>query len=189
MGRSRHVVRHGSALILTILSAFVGLLSVSAANIGVLVPACFFPGTGGPGGVGDGWASMASAGSTISVTAILNPESGPEPGPANPNYVTAMMNLELAGGKVVACIDTDDGAIPLATVEGEITTYRSQYGNLSFNPISTCPGTACAWPLHFEHLLPHTSPFFVFQESPASPRRISLASAAVISLKEPVVKE
>jgi Spherulation-specific family 4 len=136
MRGSRHAGHYVSALILTILSVFVGSPSVYADNIGVLVPAYFYPGTGGTGGVGDGWAAMASAAGTISVTAIFNPDSGPLPGPPDPNYITAMTNLELAGGKVVAYIYTDYGAIPLATVEGEITTYLSQYGNLSSHPIS-----------------------------------------------------
>ncbi len=39
-----------------------------------------------------------------------------------------MTNLENAGGKVVAYVYTDNGNIPLATVEGQISTYISQYG-------------------------------------------------------------
>jgi hypothetical protein len=41
------------------------------------------------------------------LTAIFNPGSGPLPAPADPNYVTAMTNLESAGGKAVACVYTD----------------------------------------------------------------------------------
>ena len=98
----------------------------------VLVPAYFKPGTGGSGGPGetDGWAQMTAAASQIPVTAIFNPNSGPLPGPADPNYVAAMTNLENAGGKVVAYVPTFYTATPLATVEGYITTYISQYGNL-----------------------------------------------------------
>ncbi len=55
--------------------------SARAGGVGVLVPSYFYPGTGGPGGVGDGWAAMAAAASQIPVTAILNPDSGPLPGP------------------------------------------------------------------------------------------------------------
>jgi Spherulation-specific family 4 len=110
--------------------------TVAAGDMRVLVPAYFYPGTGGPGGVGDGWAAMAAAASQVSVTAIFNPDSGPLPGPVDPNYVTAMTNLELAGGKSVAYIYTDYGHTPLATVEGEISTYLGQYGNLTSNPVS-----------------------------------------------------
>ena len=68
--------------------------TVAAGEMRVLVPAYFYPGTGGPGGVGDGWSAMAAAASQISVTAIFNPDSGPLPGPPDPNDVTALTNLE-----------------------------------------------------------------------------------------------
>ena len=104
--------------------AFAGLMgsppSARADRVGVLVPSYFYPGTGGPGGVGDGWAALAAAASQIPVTAILNPDSGPLAGPADPNYVNAMTNLENAGGHVVAYVFTNDGNTPLATVEGQI---------------------------------------------------------------------
>jgi len=41
-----------------------------------------------------------------------------------------MTNLEAAGGKVVAYVYTDYTNIPIATVEGEISTYITQYGKL-----------------------------------------------------------
>jgi hypothetical protein len=111
--------------------AFATTLAIpSASHAGVLVPAYFYPGTGGPGGVGDGWAAMASAAATIPVTAVLNPNSGPLPGPADQNYVNAMTNLEAAGGSVVAYIHTSYAGRLLATVEGEANTYITQYGSL-----------------------------------------------------------
>src|SRR5579863_9893894 len=102
----------------------------SASDAGMLVPAYFYPGTGGPGGAGDGWAAMAAAAATIPVTAVFNPNSGPLPGLADPNYVNALTNLEAAGGSVVAYIHTSYGGQPLATVEGEVNLYISQYGPL-----------------------------------------------------------
>lgn len=115
---------------------FIGALSIlfvapcQAGSIGVLVPSYFYPGGGGPGGAGDGWSAMTAAASQISVTAILNPNSGPVSGPADPNYITAMTNLENAGGKVVAYVYTNNGGTPLATVESEVSTYINQYGSL-----------------------------------------------------------
>lgn len=96
---------------------------------GILVPSYFYPGTGGAGG-GDGWAQMASAAAQVPLTAILNPNSGPLSGLADPKYANAMTNLELAGGSVVAYVFTDGGNAPLGTVEGQITTYLTQYGAL-----------------------------------------------------------
>jgi len=102
----------------------------SANTQGIIVPAYFYPGTGGPGGVGDGWAAMAAAAGQVPVTAVFNPDSGPLPGPADPNYVTAMTNLENAGGRAVGYVYTNDGGTPLTAVESQISTYVSQYGSL-----------------------------------------------------------
>lgn len=96
----------------------------------MIVPAYFYPGTGGPGGLGDGWAAMTVAAASVPVTAIFNPNSGPLPGPPDPNYANAMRNLQNAGGHVVAYIYTDYGKIPHVTVEAEVSTYIAQYGGL-----------------------------------------------------------
>jgi hypothetical protein len=112
--------------------ALVGTLGSPAparAELGALIPAYFYPGTGGTEGYTNGWAEMAAAAGTIPITAIFNPASGPG-GSVNSDYVKAITNLENAGGKVVAYIDTDYGAIPQATVLNEVNIYRSQYGSL-----------------------------------------------------------
>ena len=46
-----------------------------AGQVGIIVPSYFYPGTGGPGGSGDGWASMAQAAATVPITAILKSPS------------------------------------------------------------------------------------------------------------------
>ena len=101
-----------------------------ADGLGIIVPAYFYPGTGGPGGVGDGWATMAAAAAKVPITAVFNPDSGPLPGPADPNYVAALSNLDNAGGKTVAYVYTGNGTVPLATVESQASTYLTQYGGL-----------------------------------------------------------
>ncbi len=126
--------RNRFSLTLPLLFAGIALFgsptSAEAGKLETLVPAYFYPGTGGAGGVGDGWAQMATAAQQIGVTAILNPNSGPLPGPADLNYVNAMTNLELAGGKVVAYVSTKYTVNSLATAEGNISTYITQYGGL-----------------------------------------------------------
>jgi hypothetical protein len=117
------------AACVTILAMAVAPAAAQAGALGVIVPSYFYPGTGGPGGVGDGWAAMTAAASQIPVTAILNPNSGPGPS-ADSNFVTALTNLEGAGGKAIAYIYTDYGNAPLATVESQVNTYISQYGPL-----------------------------------------------------------
>ena len=123
----------GRVLLAALASAL--LMSIAAsparASIGALVPAYFYPGTGGVNDIGDGWAEMASAAHTISVTAIFNPDSGPVPGPdPNPDYVHAITTLETAGGHVVAYVPTTFGVRPLSAVEADIQTYLTQYGGL-----------------------------------------------------------
>jgi hypothetical protein len=117
---------------------------------GVLVPAYFYPGTGGTEGYSDGWAQMAAAAGQVPITAIFNPNSGPLPGPADPNYVTALTNLENAGGRVVAYVPSGFGSTPLGdpstpgTIAYDIHTYITQYGSLidSFfiDQMSVLPG-------------------------------------------------
>ena len=77
---------------------------------------------------------MAAAAAKVPITAIFNPDSGPVAGPPSAAYTAAFTQLEAAGGKVVAYVYTDngnaDGTASLSKVEGEISTYISQYGSL-----------------------------------------------------------
>ena len=84
-----------------------------AGVLGLLVPAYFYPGTGGPGGVGDGWSSLSSASASVPLIAIFNPNSGPAPGPPDPNYVQAMTQVEKAGGQIVAYAYTGGGTVTI----------------------------------------------------------------------------
>jgi hypothetical protein len=88
----------------------------------VLVPAYIYPTPGGA------WDQMAAAASKVSITAILNPDSGPGSG-VDPNYVAAVNKLQAAGGRVIGYVHTsyDDGSISLATVEPQINDYRAWY--------------------------------------------------------------
>jgi Spherulation-specific family 4 len=106
------------------------LPTLCAADTGLIVPSYFYPGTGGPGGVGNGWAAMDTAAAQVPLIAVFNPDSGPLPGPADPNYVNALTNLENAGGKVAAYVFTNNGNTPLTSVESQISTYLTQYGHL-----------------------------------------------------------
>jgi hypothetical protein len=97
--------------------------------VGIIVPAYFAPGSGGPGGAGDGWAAMAAAASQVRITAIFDPNSGPASS-ASSAYASAFTQLEAAGGKVVAYVSTVNATASLSSVESQISTYINQYGNL-----------------------------------------------------------
>jgi hypothetical protein len=91
-----------------------------AGPLQVLVPAYFYP-VGNPY-----WGELTTAASSIGVTAILNPASGPGTS-ADPNYVTAVNNLRAAGGHVVGYVPTFFGARSEAEVEADIQRYISFY--------------------------------------------------------------
>jgi hypothetical protein len=131
MYRSRGILRRIFPFVVVAVAAIVdlGLPRPARASLGVLVPSYFYPGTGGAGGTGDGWAQMAAAAQDVSVTAIFNPNSGP--GAAqDPNYAAAMANLENAGGKVIAYVYTNHTGVSEASVEAQISAYINQYGKL-----------------------------------------------------------
>lgn len=77
------------------------------AEIGVLVPAYFYPVAGSP------WDDLVDAAGTIPVTAILNPASGPG-GAQDSNYVAVVDALRAAGGAVVGYVHSSWGSRPLA---------------------------------------------------------------------------
>src|SRR3954467_8305152 len=87
----------------------------------LLVPSYFYP-----TGAGDNWSRMNSAAAQVSLTAILNPASGPGTG-VDSNYVHSLQSLHAAGGNVIGYVSTSYAARPLATVETEIDKYMSWY--------------------------------------------------------------
>jgi Spherulation-specific family 4 len=103
-------------------------------TMNVLVPSYIYPKAGGA------WDQMAADAKTVSITAILNPASGPGtvpnsdaqkgpfPGPDS-NYQAAVSKLQLAGGQVIGYIHTsyDDGTISLATIKNEMLAYQNSY--------------------------------------------------------------
>ncbi len=99
--------------------AFLGAeLHLPANPIGIMVPAYFYP--------GPLWTSMNAAAVQVPLTAIMNPNSGPDTS-SDPNYVSAVNALRSAGGKVIAYIHTSYGSRTLSTVESEVDTYLSWY--------------------------------------------------------------
>ena len=89
-------------------------------GIGILVPAYFYPMSGGY------WDQLAAAAERVPLMAILNPDSGP--GSAfDPNYGAAVDKLRAAGGAVIGYVDTAYGTGGLTQVEADINAYMSWY--------------------------------------------------------------
>lgn len=171
-----------------VLSAALQLPSVSlAASLGITVPAYFYPGSGGPEGVGDGWAAMATAAGKVPLTAIFNPDSGPVPGPADPSYVQAITQLEQAGGKVIAYVDTAYGALPLSAVENNISTYIGQYGKLVngifLDDVNVLPGTLSYYAA-LNTYIKGLSPSYLVASNPGQPFLNGVTPADYLSVAD-----
>ena len=92
--------------------------NVSAALLGIMVPAYFYP--------GPLWTSLNSAAARVPLTAIMNANNGP--GAAqDANYVAAVNSLRAVGGKVTGYVYTSYGTRPLAQVEADIDRYLAWY--------------------------------------------------------------
>jgi Spherulation-specific family 4 len=101
---------------LTLLVAGTG--QADAGTVTALVPAYFYPGSN--------WDMLDQAAGIIPVEAIMNPASGPGSS-VDPNYVTAVNNLQSAGGKVLGYVPTTFGTRSLAAVESDINFYVNNY--------------------------------------------------------------
>jgi len=106
----------------------------AAGTLQALVPAYFYP-TGNPY-----WGELDTAASQISVTAIMNPNSGPGPS-VNSDYVTAVNSLQAAGGRVLGYVYTDYGNRSEADVKADINAYINFYhiNGIFFDQQSTDP--------------------------------------------------
>lgn len=93
----------------------------------ILVPAYFYPNPSGDNYWGK-LANMANDGQ--SVTAILNPNSGPSTS-VDANYTNAVNTLVAAGGKVVGYVASTYGARDIAEVKADIQAYLTQYPSVT----------------------------------------------------------
>ena len=100
-----------------------------AGNMRILVPAYFNPGAGGTEGQTDGWAQLTESAGKVGVTAIFNPNDGPDSS-AYPENAAAVSAFRRAGGKVVAYVYTGWGGMPIGVVESQIQAYLDQYPGL-----------------------------------------------------------
>jgi hypothetical protein len=109
---------------LILLTAFAapGLLVAAENTPSLLVPAYFYP-------VGSGatdWARLTAAAGQVSITAIINPDSGAGRS-FDPNYGAAISTFKAAGGTVLGYISTDWGLRSLPSVQADIDKYTDWY--------------------------------------------------------------
>lgn len=97
---------------------FAFVWKASAAPLGIVVPAYFYPGSL--------WSSMNWAAGRVPVVAIMNPNSGPGT-TRNSDYVAAVNGLRAAGGKVIGYVSTSYGKRLATDVQADIDRYFSFY--------------------------------------------------------------
>jgi Spherulation-specific family 4 len=119
------LVKFACALALTATLSTFGPLPgtmVRADEVIALVPAYFYPSY-----LGSPWDDLTTAAARIPIEAIMNPDSGPGPG-VNSDYVTAVQNLQAAGGKVIGYVATGYGARASGDILNDISNYVDWYG-------------------------------------------------------------
>ena len=151
----------------------------------LLVPAYFDPGFGGSEGRTDGWAQLTDSAGKVAITAILNPNDGPNTG-ADPSYDAALSAFRLAGGKVVAYVDTAYGRVPISAAEGQIAAYLDQYPGLIdgffLDAMSNLPSEESYYQILYDYIKTQGSAYRVIGNPGASTTESYLSAAAAESL-------
>ncbi|MEM8493930.1 MAG: spherulation-specific family 4 protein [Planctomycetota bacterium] len=102
--------------------AGLGISSAAADELGLIVPAYFYP-----GGTGLGyWNDLNDAAQDVPILAIMNPGSGPGNG-IDPNYTAAVDSLRSAGGMVIGYVSTAYTDRSLSSVQSDIDDYVNWY--------------------------------------------------------------
>ena len=95
--------------------------SLTAAPLGIMVPAYFYP------TISNYWSQLDYAAARVPLIAILNPDSGPGSS-IDPNFVTVVTNLHKAGGKLIAYVATGYTTSNITSkVEFSINRYLGYY--------------------------------------------------------------
>lgn len=103
-----------------------------------------------PGGFGYfSWQSVARAGATNSITAIVNPASGPGNGP-NADYIRGLTLLRNAKVNIIGYVYSNYSNRPLDTVKAEIDIYHQRFGGINGIFIDTVGNTADRIPYYSE---------------------------------------
>lgn len=70
------------------------------------------------------WDDVAAANSQVPITAIINPNNGPDSCPPNSDYQRGLSDLRNGGVTILGYIYTSYGQRPLETVKAEVDLYR-----------------------------------------------------------------
>ena len=96
-----------------------------AADVELLVPLYSYPSWYEP--TNYVWASVAAAAGQVPVTAIINPNNGPDGGPPNADYLAGLNDLRSAGVTILGYVHTSYGARALTAVQADIDLYDQHF--------------------------------------------------------------
>lgn len=102
-----------------------GLGSATAADLRLLVPLYAYPAWYAPAAYI--WDDVAAAASQVPITAIINPNSGPDGGPPNSDYAHGLAELRAAGVSLLGYVATGYGARSAAAVKADIDLYDAYF--------------------------------------------------------------
>lgn len=121
-------------LIISLLLFSAGIASARAGNLKILYPLYAYP-NWYDGAAAYIWDDIAAANATVSITAIINPNSGPNGGPPNTDFQHGMNDLKTAGVTMIGYVHTSYGARALADVEAEIDIYDQSFSSYGLSGI------------------------------------------------------
>jgi len=73
------------------------------------------------------WSSVAAAAGQVPVTAVINPNNGPDGGPPNDDYLAGLNDLRSAGVTILGYVYTSYGERSLAAVQSDIDLYDQHF--------------------------------------------------------------
>lgn len=105
--------------------------TAAAGDLNILLPLYSYP-NWYAGAAAYEWDDVATAAAQVGITAIINPNSGPNGGPPNSDYIRGMSDLSVAGVKMVGYVSTAYGNTalrPLADVKFDIDLYEQHFSS------------------------------------------------------------
>ncbi len=98
---------------------------VLGVDLRIMIPLYVYPSWYSPASYA--WDDVAAAGSKVPVTAIINPNNGPDGGPPNADYVHGLNDLRNGGVTLLGYVATGYGARDLVAVKADIDLYDAYY--------------------------------------------------------------
>lgn len=100
-------------------------VAAHAADLRILIPLYSYPSWYAPATYV--WDEVAAAAARVPITAVINPNSGPDGGPPNSDYARGLADLRAAGVSLLGYVATGYGSRPAAAVKADIDLYDAYF--------------------------------------------------------------